>query len=259
MKAVIDWFNGKGRAYDVDGKQLTAYWTTGATGMIGTSYVGTLPIGAASLGVDGLKAIVPIAGVSSYYDHRRSYGTVINSFPRIGTDADTLFDNILSRQHPEACAWMRERIARDQDRETGDYNAFWDERNYVKDVGKFKAAVLISHGLNDFNVKPRHAARLWAALKTHKVPAKIWWNQGGMATAPIPRVRRHGATRSTGSGAITCSACRTAPWTERARSSSARTTNGSNTRTGRCRAPSATTLRFSPGPDPERHRSARGR
>jgi X-Pro dipeptidyl-peptidase len=74
---------------------------------------------------------------------------------------------------------MRERIARDKDRETGDYNAFWDERNYVKDVAKFKTAVLISHGLNDFNVKPRHAARLWEALKKHQVPAKIWWNQGG--------------------------------------------------------------------------------
>ena len=179
MKAVIDWFNGAGRAFDADGKPVTAYWTTGATGMIGTSYVGTLPIGAASLGLDRLKAIVPIAGVSSYYDHRRSYGTVINSFPTIGTDADTLFDNILSRTAPEACAWMRERIAIAKDRETGDYNAFWNERNYVKDVAKFKTAVLISHGLNDFNVKPRHAARLWAALKKHAVPAKIWWNQGG--------------------------------------------------------------------------------
>jgi X-Pro dipeptidyl-peptidase len=147
--------------------------------MIGTSYVGTLPIGAASLGVDGLKAIVPIAGVSSYYDHRRSYGTVINSFPTIGTDADTLFDNVLTRRYPEACAEMRERIARGKDRETGDYNAFWDERNYVKEAARFKTAVLISHGLNDFNVKPRHAARLWAALKTHKVPAKIWWHRGG--------------------------------------------------------------------------------
>ena len=68
--------------------------------MIGTSYDGTLPIGAATLGVDGLKAIVPIAGVSSYYDHRRSYGPVINSFPMVGTDADTLFDNILSRKYP---------------------------------------------------------------------------------------------------------------------------------------------------------------
>ena len=179
MKAVIEWFNGRGTAYDADGKPAKAYWTTGATTMIGTSYVGTLPIGAASLGVDGLKAIVPIAGVSSYYDHRRSQGAVINSYPTIGTDADTLFDNILSRQHPEACADMKERLQRGMDRQTGDYNAFWDERNYVKDVARFRAAVLISHGLNDFNVKPRHAARLWAALAAHKVPAKIWWNQGG--------------------------------------------------------------------------------
>jgi X-Pro dipeptidyl-peptidase len=179
MKAVIEWFNGRGKAYDVDGNNVTAYWTTGATTMIGTSYVGTLPIGAASLGVDGLKAIVPIAGVSSYYDHRRSQGTVINSFPTIGTDADTLFDNILSRQHPEACAFMKERLQQGMDRQTGDYNAFWDERNYVKDVARFKAAVLIAHGLNDFNVKPRHAARLWTALVRHKIPAQIWWHQGG--------------------------------------------------------------------------------
>lgn len=180
VKAVIDWFNGKGKGYDVDGNPVQAYWTTGATSMIGVSYDGTLPIGTAALGVEGLKAIVPIAGVSSYYDHRRSYGTVINSFPTAGTDADTLFDNILSRKYPEVCGYIRERIARDKDRLTGDYNVFWDERNYVKDVGRtFRAAVLISHGLNDFNTKPRHAANLWQALKAHHVPAKIWWSQGG--------------------------------------------------------------------------------
>ena len=178
MKAVIDWFNGSGRAFDADGTEVKAYWTTGATAMIGTSYVGTLPIGAASLGVEGLKAIVPIAGVSSYYDHRRSYGAIINSFPMTGTDPDTLFDNILSRKYPEACAPMRTRLVYEADRRTGDYNAFWDERNYVKDAARFKAAVLIEHGLNDFNVKPRNAARLWAALRQHNVPAKIWWTQG---------------------------------------------------------------------------------
>ena len=237
MKAVIDWFNGKGkRVRRRRQAPSTASWTTGATAMIGTSYVGTLPIGAASLGVDGLKAIVPIAGVSSYYDHRRSYGTVINSFPMVGTDADTLFDNILSRQHPEACALHARAASRaSKDRETGDYNAFWDERNYVKDAGRFKAAVLISHGLNDFNVKPRHAARLWAALKAHKVPAKIWWNQGGHGDrANSARGRPCGATRSTDSGATICSAWRTASWTDRRRSSSAKTTRGSSTRTGRC-------------------------
>lgn len=179
MKAVIDWLNGRGSGFDQDGNGVTASWTTGATAMIGTSYDGTLPLAAASTGVDGLKAIVPVAAVSSYYDHRRSYGTVINSNPTIGTDADTLFDNILTRRQPEACAFMRERIAIQKDRTTGDYNRWWHERNYVNYVRRFKAAVLISHGLNDLNTKPRMYAQLYAALKRHDVPAKIWLNQGG--------------------------------------------------------------------------------
>jgi X-Pro dipeptidyl-peptidase len=179
MQAVIDWLNGNGTGYDQDGNVVTAYWTTGATAMIGTSYDGTLPLAAAATGVDGLKAIVPVAAVSSYYDHRRSYGTVINSNPTIGTDADTLFDNILTRRQPEACAFMREQIAIEKDRTTGDYNLWWDQRNYVNYVWRFKPAVLISHGLNDLNTKPRMFARLYDALRTHGVPAKIWLNQGG--------------------------------------------------------------------------------
>jgi X-Pro dipeptidyl-peptidase len=179
MKAVIDWLNGRGTGFDPDGNLVTAYWTTGATAMIGTSYDGTLPLAAASTGVRGLKAIVPVAAVSSYYDHRRSYGTVINSNPTIGTDADTLFDNILTRRQPEACAFMRERIAIQKDRTTGDYNHWWNERNYVNYVKRFRTAVLISHGLNDLNTKPRMYARLYQALKKHRVPAKIWLNQGG--------------------------------------------------------------------------------
>ena len=78
--------------------------------MIGVSYDGTLPIAAAATGVAGLKSIVPIAGVSSYYDHRRSYGGIMMSNPTLGTDADTLFDNILTRRYPEVCAYMRDQI-----------------------------------------------------------------------------------------------------------------------------------------------------
>lgn len=179
MKAVIDWMNGRGTGFDESGNVVTAYWTTGNTAMIGTSYDGTLPLAAASTGVRGLKAIVPVAGVSSYYDHRRSYGTVINSNPTIGTDADTLFDNILTRRQPEACAFMREQITFGMDRTTGDYNRWWDERNYRNYVWRFNTAVLISHGLNDLNTKPRMYARLYEALQKHHVPAKIWLNQGG--------------------------------------------------------------------------------
>lgn len=179
MKAVIDWFNGRGTGYDDAGNPAEPYWTTGATTMIGTSYDGTLPLAAASTGVKGLNAIVPIAAVSSYYDHRRSYGTVINSNPTIGTDADTLFDNILTRRQPQACAFMRERIAIAKDRTTGDFNEWWQERDYTKVIDNFKGGVFISHGLNDLNTKPRMYARLKAALAKNNIPTRIWLNQGG--------------------------------------------------------------------------------
>jgi X-Pro dipeptidyl-peptidase len=145
MKAVIDWFNGEGRAWDQNDNPVTAYWTTGATTMIGVSYDGTLPIAAASTGVRGLKSIVPIAGVSSYYDHRRSYGGIMMSNPTRGTDPDTLFDNILSRKYPEVCGYMRDSIVAGMERLTGNYNAWWDERNYTNYVGNFRTAVLIEH------------------------------------------------------------------------------------------------------------------
>src|SRR5690606_11246165 len=61
MAAVVDWLNGRARAYDADGTLVEAYWTTGNTGMMGVSYPGSLAIQGAITGVDGLKAIVPIA------------------------------------------------------------------------------------------------------------------------------------------------------------------------------------------------------
>ena len=239
MKAVIDWFNGRGAGYDENGNAVTAYWTTGATAMIGTSYDGTLPLAAASTGVEGLKAIVPIAGVSSYYDHRRSYGTVINSNPTIGTDADTLFDNILTRRQPEACAFMREQHRDREGSHDGDYNAWWDERNYNNYVGNFKAAVLISHGLNDLNTKPRMYARLY-----------------GGAQDETTSLRRSGSTRA-GTATARTPGQRQAAWRDelnrfwsqylfgvattglavRARPCNVRTVSGSITRTGRHRAP----------------------
>ena len=51
-----------------------AYWHNGNTAMMGTSYNGTLPIAAASTGVEGLKAIVPISAISDWYDYYRANG-----------------------------------------------------------------------------------------------------------------------------------------------------------------------------------------
>ena len=62
-KAVIDWLNGRAKGYTTpDGSvEVKAYWATGKVGMIGTSYNGTIPFAAATTGVEGLEAIIPVA------------------------------------------------------------------------------------------------------------------------------------------------------------------------------------------------------
>src|SRR5690606_17535223 len=42
-KAVIDWLNGRARAFDRNGRQVSASWANGSVGMYGVSYNGTLP------------------------------------------------------------------------------------------------------------------------------------------------------------------------------------------------------------------------
>ena len=75
--------------------------------MIGTSYNGTIPIAAATTGVEGLAAIVPISAISDWYDYYRANGLVRaphqanggngnNVFQ--GEDLDVLADLVYSRQ-----------------------------------------------------------------------------------------------------------------------------------------------------------------
>ena len=77
-KAVIDWLNGRAKGYtSVDGdEEVVAYWCTGKVGMTGTSYNGTLPCAAATTGVEGLEAIIPVAPNTSYYHYYRSNGLI---------------------------------------------------------------------------------------------------------------------------------------------------------------------------------------
>ena len=51
-------------------------WHNGKTGMMGTSHNGTIPVAAATTGVQGLEAIVPIAAISDWCDYYRSFGLV---------------------------------------------------------------------------------------------------------------------------------------------------------------------------------------
>ena len=189
-KAVIDWLCGRAKGYTtVDGdEQVEAYWCTGKVGMIGTSYNGTLPLAAATTGVDGLEAIVPIAPNTSYYHYYRSNGLVRSPGGYLGEDADVLFDFIHSG-HPDKRDYCNTKV-RDElllanmDRITGDYSEFWAGRDYLNDLGPMKAACLMAHAFNDWNVMPEHSVRIYAALKQKGLPCMAYFHQNGHGGQP---------------------------------------------------------------------------
>ncbi|MET8148851.1 Xaa-Pro dipeptidyl-peptidase [Actinoplanes sp. NPDC049668] len=179
MKAVVDWFNGRAPGFDAAGAPVRADWSTGRTGMIGVSYNGTLPNAVAATGVRGLETIVPIAAISSWYDYYRANGGVVAPGGFQGEDTDVLAKAVLTRANPEVCAGVMADIERDQDRVTGDYSRFWAERDYLRDVDKVRASVLLVHGLHDDNVRTLQAGQWWDALARRHVPRKIWLHQAG--------------------------------------------------------------------------------
>ncbi|WP_404323327.1 Xaa-Pro dipeptidyl-peptidase [Cytobacillus firmus] len=174
IRVVIDWMNGRAKAWDQDHNEVKAEWTTGNVGMIGKSYDGTLANGVAATGVEGLKTIVPIGAISSWYNYYRYEGlTYYNNGP------GGLASRVASSSRKEACKPVFDRLNSEADDPSGDYNEFWDERNYVKDVKNVKASVFAVHGLNDYNVKMNHLADWWTALAKEDVPRKLWLTQTG--------------------------------------------------------------------------------
>jgi X-Pro dipeptidyl-peptidase len=189
-RAVIDWLNGRVRGFtSPDGdEEVVAYWTTGRVGMTGTSYNGTLPLAAATTGVEGLEAIIPIAPNTSYYHYYRSHGLVRSPGGWLGEDIDVLFDFINSGD-PNRRPWCIENVregelARNMDRITGDHNEWWAARDYLNVLGNVRAATLMAHAFNDWNVMPEHGVRIYEALKKQGTPAQLYFHQGGHGGAP---------------------------------------------------------------------------
>ncbi|MPZ93185.1 MAG: CocE/NonD family hydrolase [Actinobacteria bacterium] len=181
-KTIIDWLNGRARAYDarVGGNEVFADWTTGDVGMTGGSYNGTIPNQVATTGVDGLKTIVPIVAISDWYNYYRENGLVVAPGTFQGEDADVLFGFVAGQARAQGdCADEMAAMTEVQDRITGDYNAFWDARNYLPKAKHIKASVFVVDGRNDWNVKPSQWGQWWDELTHYKIPRKIWLHNGG--------------------------------------------------------------------------------
>jgi X-Pro dipeptidyl-peptidase len=176
MTAVIDWLNGRTNAYiRPDRKQaIRADWANGKVAMTGKSYLGTMAYGAATTGIDGLEVILAEAGITSWYDYYRENGAVRSPGGFPGEDLDVLAELTYSR-NLDAADYLKnnedyqdflEAMTIALERGSGDYNQYWHDRNYRPHIDKVKADVLIVHGLQDWNVRPKHAFEFWKALPT---------------------------------------------------------------------------------------------
>ncbi|MEV4218017.1 Xaa-Pro dipeptidyl-peptidase [Nonomuraea sp. NPDC049725] len=174
-KAVIDWLNGRAKAYRADGSPAVADWTTGKSAMIGKSYDGTLANAVAATGVRGLETIVPISAISSWYRYQRSNGVIYNY------DYASWLANYVDTDPEAKCQAVRDRMDAGDGDDTGDHNPFWAERDYLGgllgDASKVRASVFVVHTSNDLNVKPDNFSTWWQALAERRVPRKIWVGQ----------------------------------------------------------------------------------
>ncbi|MEV7085038.1 Xaa-Pro dipeptidyl-peptidase [Streptomyces sp. NPDC093085] len=174
-KAVIDWLNGRAAGYGsrTGGERVAAEWTTGATGMIGKSYDGTIANGVAATGVQGLRTIVPIGAISSWYDYYFAQGA-----PLFGSGPDGLANAVQSSEARARCQAVRQRLIDGAPR-SGDLTPLWGERDYVPNAAKVKASVFAVHGMQDLNVRMKHLGQWWDALADAGVERKIWLSQTG--------------------------------------------------------------------------------
>jgi len=189
-KAVIDWLCGRAKGYTSAGgdEEVVASWCTGKVGMTGTSYNGTLAVAAAATGVAGLEALVPIAPVTSFYRYYRCNGLVRHPGGYMGEDMDVLYDFVHSND-PALRELCDEKVRygvlmEGIDRASGDYNDFWAERELADRLESYRAATLVAHAFNDWNVMSEHSVGLYLALRERGVPVQAYFHQGGHGGPP---------------------------------------------------------------------------
>ncbi|WP_245872181.1 CocE/NonD family hydrolase, partial [Streptomyces alboverticillatus] len=174
-KAVVDWLNGRARGYASRTGRAAARadWSTGAVGMIGKSYDGTIANGVAATGVPGLRTIVPIGAISSWYDYYFAQGAAL-----FGSGPDALADRVESPAARGRCQAVQRALADGAPR-NGDWTPLWSERDYLKDARKVRASVFAVHGMQDLNVRTKHFGQWWDALAGQGVERKVWLSQAG--------------------------------------------------------------------------------
>ncbi|MCW2992249.1 MAG: Xaa-Pro dipeptidyl-peptidase [Solirubrobacterales bacterium] len=180
-------------------------WSNGKVAMIGGSYDGTTANMVAVRGEDvpGLAAIVPQAAISRWYGYAYQDGARYlgnSSEPTDeGVDTPFAFDFGLTRTpptKPDAASLLDlptgryalcDSVAHTQHGydTTPDYDAFWRERDYLKDAARVRVPALVTHGWQDYNVKQSEGLDFYTALTN--APFKLlymWQGPHGVPGGP---------------------------------------------------------------------------
>ena len=184
--AVVEWLAGDRRAFTdkTHNIEIKADWSNGNVAMTGCSYGGTLPFAVATTGVKGLKTIIPVAGIASWYDYTNSQGVPtileVNYTDSLAAYncGGTFLDKDWTVPNEDYGSWLWS-VAQDQLATNGNYAEAWEESDYAKDWAGLKCSALIVQGLNDFNVNTRHADKMMQAFSKAGQTAKMVLHQDG--------------------------------------------------------------------------------
>jgi len=181
---LIDWLNGERVGFsDYEGTHtIKATFSNGSYGAQGCSYLGTTAYQLACMNLKGLKAVIPSAGIASWYEYTNSQGIAQYTSPNCASlsiycSSRFLQDNVSEEIMDTYGGYIRYMYDMEQ-RANGDYSDFWKRRDYTVDVQP-SCPALINHGVNDFNVPVRNAALMYKTFKEAGQNAKLILHQGG--------------------------------------------------------------------------------
>ena len=187
FKFVVEWLHGDRVAYaDREGKiQTKADWSNGNVAMTGRSYAGTMPFAVATTGVEGLKTIVPVAGIADWYTQQNMQGAqrywpkeMLNSFLAYFCSS-RYNDETLSEKQLDDIAAFHHELSLQQLKCGFDYDPeFWGSGNYRLHADQIKCSALIVHGFNDENVSTKQFEMMHTAFEQAGQTVKLILHQG---------------------------------------------------------------------------------
>lgn len=186
QKCVVEWLAGNRVAYTdtTNNVEIKADWSNGNVAMTGCSYGGTLPFEVATTGVEGLKTIIPFAGIASWYDYTNSQGVSLYSDAGYGDwlasyVSGATFEDDDWYVTKDAYGKFLYQYYCDQSDTNGDFGEIWDRSNYSDDYENISCSALIVHGLNDLNVSTKQSDLMYKAFQKAGQNAKLILHQDG--------------------------------------------------------------------------------